>query len=63
MTREQLLAELLVERYAPTRPEAVGGWAREPMRTDDSELTTARRRRELDAALEGYEDHRGRGAA
>lgn len=58
MTRDQLLADLLVERYAPTRPEAVGGWAVEPMRVDDSELTVKRRLSELEAALEGYEDHR-----
>lgn len=53
MTRQELVDALTVERFTPTwvafpKPPAEGGW-------DDSEITTARRRRELDDALEGFD--------
>lgn len=51
MTRDQLLEALLVERYAP-RPVV----EEQPrIDCDDSELTTARRRRRL-AHARGHED-------
>ncbi|PSK95821.1 hypothetical protein CLV30_12873 [Haloactinopolyspora alba] len=59
MTRAELLEALLCERYAPTRPERVArGEPAQPPHVDDSEITTARRRRELDEALDSHEDHR-----
>jgi hypothetical protein len=53
VTRDQLLADLLLERYQPTRAESVGGWATEP--PDDSEVTTKRRRNELERAVLEHE--------
>lgn len=53
MTRDQLLADLLLERYQPTRAEGVGGWSVEP--PDDSEVTTKRRRNELERAVLEHE--------
>jgi hypothetical protein len=59
VTRDQLLADLLLERYQPTRAEGVGGWALGPDDLwDDSELSTARRRRVLLAAEMEHEGAR-----
>lgn len=54
MTRDELLAALLVERYAPIPrlPEHVALW-------DDSQLTTARRRRALVAAWDEHKERAG----
>lgn len=52
MTRDQLLAALLVERYAPTRPEY---W-------DSSQAATAWRRRELKEAIGGGGQYQRRAA-
>jgi hypothetical protein len=60
VTRDQLLAALLLERYGPTRPEDVGGYARAaPVEQpyDDSELTTRRRQRDLMDALAGVDEY------
>lgn len=55
MTRDELIEALMVERFGPPiEPDAEP----KPVVFDDSELTTVRRRRELDAALEGFEDYR-----
>ncbi|MGH4000224.1 MAG: hypothetical protein ACRDTJ_22505 [Pseudonocardiaceae bacterium] len=55
MTREELLARLLLERYTPVprAPDYLALW-------DDSEISTARRRRALVAA---WDEHKERGAA
>lgn len=53
MTREQLLKALLVERFAPRpRPDrTVAVWVQEKPVYDDSDMATARRRRELGEAV------------
>ena len=61
MTRDQLLADLLLERYQPTRAEDVAGSARAvPVDWEDHDLITAKRRRVL---READTEHRKRGAA
>lgn len=58
MTRDELLAALLIERYAP-RPRAPERDPEQPPVWDDSELTTARRRRALVAAWDEHKERAG----
>lgn len=52
MTRDEIVAVLVAERYAPrpTKPAA------QPPEMRDDEVTCARRRRELLAAVEGWHE-------
>ena len=57
MTKDELNRALLVERFAP-RPRGdrtVSVWVREEPVYDDSQITTRRRRRELDEACDGFD--------
>ncbi|HKY59259.1 MAG TPA: hypothetical protein VJL80_14575 [Aeromicrobium sp.] len=54
MTRDELLAALLVERYDQTWWKTPDPWTRrgEPVAVEDDDVTRARRRRELLAAVD-----------
>ena len=56
MTRDDLVAALVAERYGANQ-----WWTRRPPErpTDDDELTTARRRRELADAINEHDQRKG----